>query len=683
MSIFQSEEKKRTKTYDVKILKWLFGYLKPKAPVFVLSLIFMILTAFLEVAVPYLTKYAVDNHIYPSWSLADKGADETGRLAAKYPSEFIKLRDGKYLINVSGIDNADRVDIEKSSLAPEVKYMVFNESEMSHEKKAQLLSIFKKNKGIFYNLGEIHYARFEDVGSLPRNEVKLLRSESYRSLKKYVLFIFASLFGVFLFTSAFTYLLFYSGHGIMHRIRCDAFSHILKLPQTFFDKNPVGRVTTRVTNDVNTINEMYTSVLVQLIKDVLVIIGIVSIMFTMNVRLTAIILCLMALLIIVAALFRMRLKTVFRNIRITIGKLNSFVQESIQGITLIKLYGRDFENFKRFSLINRENYSANMSQLWAYIMFRPFIEYVSVLGIAAILWYGGWNVVNNNLTLGGLIAFLYYVRMLFHPIQHLSERYNVFQSAAAASENLYDLVNEPVERTGSEKPGDSSPVIEFRNVWFSYNNRDWVLKNVSFKVPPGETVALVGLTGSGKTTVVNLILKFYKVQRGEIFFNGTNVNDVDNDFLVSRVTAIFQDLFLFGKDVSDDPVDYEKTNLDLGLNKRIGRGKALSSGESQAVAFTKALSRTSDVLIMDEATSNLDAETEEKIQSMIKDHGKKTMLIIAHRLSNVRGADKIIVIHKGKIVESGTHNELLKNNGIYTTLHNYNKQVLKVSSGSG
>lgn len=684
MSIFQSEEKKRTKTYDIKILKWLFRYIKPNSSIFILSLILMILTAFLEIAIPYLTKHAVDNHIYPTWILLDKNADGVIPLARKYPNEFIELRNESYLINVLKIDNVDKIDLEKGNSNPEAKYMVFNESYISPEKRTELLNVFKKNKDIFYNFGEIHYAKFEDIKSLSGNEVRLLRSKNHQSLKKYVLLIFASLLGVFIFTSAFTYLLFYSGHGIMHSIRRDAFSHILKLPQTFFDKTPVGRVTTRITNDVNAINEMYTSVLVQLVKDILVIIGIIAIMFTMDVKLTVIILCLTIFLTIVAAMFRMRLKTVFRNIRVTIGKLNSFVQESIQGITLIKLYGRDYENFKRFSLINKENYSANMSQLWAYIMFRPFIEYMSVLGIAVILWFGGRDVISHSLTLGGLIAFLYYVRMLFHPIQHLSERYHVFQSAAAASENLYDLINEPIEKNGSKEPAVSSPIIpiiEFKNVWFSYNDRDWVLKNISFKIRPGETMALVGLTGSGKTTIVNLILKLYKIQKGEILFNGINVNDVNNDFLMSRITAIFQDLFLFGKDISDDPVDYKKTSSYFGLNKNISEENILSSGENQLVAFTKAINKVSDILIMDEATSSVDAETEKRIQKIIKDHGKKTALIIAHKLSNIHEADRIIVIHKGEIVESGNHQELLKNNGIYNTLHNYQKQVLKVKTG--
>ena len=680
MSTFQPEEKKRTTTYDIKIIKWLLSYIKPNKPFFILSLILMILTAVLEVSIPYLTKDAVDNYIYPTWVMSDKTIKGINLLTSKYPDNFIELKNGNYLIHISKIEDVDKTDLEKSKSLSEIKYIVFDESKIHSEKKSQILSILNENKNIFYNHGKIYYARFSDLESLTRHEIQVLRSDSHKSLKKYVLLIFTSLIGVFLFTSAFTYLLFYSGHTIMHRIRYDAFSHILKLPQVFFDRNPVGRLTTRVTNDVNAINEMYTSVLVQFTKDLLVIISIIAIMFTMDRNLTLVILGLTLCLGIVAALFRMRLKTVFRNIRTTIGKLNAFVQESIQGIILIKLYGKERENFQRFKNINKENYLANMSQLWTYAMFRPFIEYVSILGVGLILWYGGLNVIRFNLTLGGLIAFLYYVRMLFRPIQELSERYNIFQSAVAASENLYDLINEPIEKNGYENLKISIATIEFKNVWFSYNNEDWVLKDVSFNISPGETVALVGLTGSGKTTIVNLILKFYEVQRGKILFNGIDINKINNNSLRSNVTAVFQDLFLFGKDISDESIDHKKMKSTFGLTKEIDTKSLLSSGENQIVSLAKALDKKSSLLIMDEATSCIDAEIERNIQKSIKDYAKKTKLIIAHRLSNVRGADRIIVIHKGEIVETGTHRDLLENKGIYYTLSKFQKEIQKVSS---
>jgi len=683
MSTFQAEEKKRTTTYDIKILKWLFGYIKTNKLFFILALFFMILTAGFEVLIPYLTKTAVDKYIYPSWVMTEKPYNNIERLESEYPGRVINLNNGNYLIDISEIDEIDRTNLEKSGSLGETKYIVFDTENKEGGRKKELTDIFTQNSDVFTSIQEqIFYAKFSELETLDKNQISVLRSESMQSLKILVLYIFISLLSVFIFTTAFTYLLYYSGHRIMHKIRTDAFSHILKLPQPFFDKNPVGRLTTRVTNDVNAINEMYTSVLVQFIKDLLVIAGIVVIMMRMDMKLTLIILGLTFFLGLVAGFFRMRLKKVFRNIRITIGKLNSFVQESIQGIMLIKLYGKESHNFNRFREINRENYSANMSQLWTYVMFRPFIEYVTILGIAIILWYGGLNVIQYELTIGALIAFLYYVRMLFKPIQELSERYNIFQSAAAASENLYDLIREDIEDSGSEKITSKSATVEFKNVWFSYNDKDWVLKDVSFKIKPGETIALVGLTGSGKSTIVNLILKYYKVDRGEILFNGVNINNLDNESLRSNITAVFQDLFLFGKDISDEAIDSKTVESNFGLDNEIDSSKRLSSGENQIVSLAKAFEKESNLLIMDEATSHIDAEIERKIQRSVGVSGKKTKMIIAHRLSNVRGADRILVIHRGEIVESGTHYELLQKKGIYHTLHNFQQEIQKVSSTS-
>ncbi len=683
MSTYNLEEKKRTTTYDLKIIRWLFGYIKPNRIFFILALICMVITAVLEVSIPYLTKTAVDNYIYPSWAKTEKPYKEINKLRSSYKGGIIKLNDNEVLVDMSVLKSIDKTNFQKSGVLSETKYIVFNTNKLDPEKKIRFEKIFNNNKQIFTNQGSVHYAKFSEIGKLPRSDIRLLRSHSIESLKKIVILIFLLLLGVFIFTTIFTYLLFYSGHRIMHRIRMDAFTHILKLPQQYFDRNPVGRLSTRVTNDVNAINEMYTSVAVQFIKDLLVIAGIVIIMFSLDRELTFIILGLTAFLGFVAYMFRMRLKTVFRNIRITIGKLNAFVQESIQGIILIKLYGKEDQNFSRFKDINRENYNANMSQLWTYVMFRPFIEYISILGSGLILWYGGFNVIEYTLSLGSLIAFLYYVRMIFKPIQELSERYNIFQSAAAASENLYDIIVEEPEPKGGKIIDSESATLEFRNVWFSYNDRDWVLKNVSFTMSPGESVALVGLTGSGKSTIVNLILKFYKADRGEILFNGENIDNINSSSLRENITAVFQDLFLFGKDVSEERPDAQEVKSEFGLTHSINRADHLSSGENQIVSLSKALSKKSCLLILDEATSHIDADIEKNIQDSIQQSRNRTRLIIAHRLSNVRGADKILVIHKGEINESGNHYELLEKKGIYNTLHNFQKEIQKVSSTHG
>lgn len=684
MSTFEKEEKKKQGTYDRKIIKWLFGFLGEYKLLFVLSLVLMIFTAGLEISIPYLTKKAVDSYIYPNWAKTKtnnkSGTTYIKSVKEKYSSSIIDLGNQGYLLDLSKLKSSEKTEIEKLGIISEERYLVVDEKAFDTNRKEELKRIFSSERVEFNKINSSFIISNSQLKKLNKEDIAIVRFNEIKELKKLVLYIFLCITGIFLLTTSFTYILYYSGHRIMHKIRMKAFTKIMKLPQNFFDKNPVGRLTTRVTNDVNAINDMYTSVMVQFIKDVIVVCGIIAIMLSMNVKLTLIIIGLTIFLGIVATLFRMRLKRVFRDIRITIGKLNAFVQESVRGIVLIKLYGKEKSNLTKFREINKENLNANMNQLWTYVFFRPFIEYVSILGTGLILWYGGINVLKLNLTLGSLIAFLYYVRMVFKPIQELSEKYNIFQSAAAASENLYEIISEKNEKSGGLIPENTRGILEFKNVWFSYNQKDWVLKNVSFKIRPGETVALVGLTGSGKTTVVNLILKFYEVDRGEILFNGFNINELNNQYLREQITAIFQDLFLFGKDVSKEKIDRAEVRKEYSMKQNGNSKGKLSSGENQIISLAKAFKKESKILIMDEATSHIDAEIERKIQSKIKEETKsQSKLIIAHRLSNVRNANNIFVIHKGEIVEQGTHNKLLENRKIYYTLNNFQKEIQKLS----
>ncbi len=705
MGLIESEEEKRSKrTYDLRIVRWLFGFALPYRRFMVLSLLFMILTAGLELLVPYITKTAVDRYISPSWRKArfsgmgkDKGLEN--RLREKYPSSLVTLGEGTYLIDLSSVDREDKTNLEKLGYVSRDRYLVINLKGIKEEELEGVREILKNHREVFHSVGEMYFADYSSLKKLDNRELSVLRSQDIRQVNRLALLLFLSLFLVFIFSSLYTYFLNYSGQRIMHEIRTSVFSHILTLPQAFFDKNPVGRLTTRVTNDVNAINEVYTSVLVQFFKDVIVIFGVLIVMFYMNRVLTLFILVLTVILGVVAALFRMRLKTVYRNVRKTIAKLNSFVQESIRGIVLIKLYMREKQNLERFKVVNRENYNANMDQLFAFATFRPIIEFISVFAVALILWYGGLSVLRLELSLGALLAYLSYIKMLFGPIVELAERYNVFQSASAASENLYDLMKLDPEEKEGKRAESVSGELEFRNVWFSYNGEDWILKDVSFTVRPGETVALVGLTGSGKTTIVNLILKFYEIQRGKILFDGVDIREWSTEFLRANISAVFQDLFLFGNTISDgnlrSPTDpgVEEGNGEAkgaleGLWGSIGihglmasSGGSVSSGEKQLVSLGRAFSRDARVLILDEATSHIDAETELKIQEAVKRGSKRrTTLIIAHRLSNVRDADRIIVIHKGEIFEQGIHAELLERGGIYYNLYKLQNEIHRFSS---
>jgi len=688
----KQEEENRTKvTYDLKVIQWLFSFAKPFKRLFVFSLVLMIITAGLELLIPYLTKIAVDAYIFPSWREATFSDEEKDRrfekqLEEKYPTSIIKLNEDRYLIDLSAVSTEEKNNLVKLGMVTEERYLVIDPAKVDTERMSKIYEIAETHPDVIKPIGRSFIAGYSSLNKLSKSELGMLRSEEISGVIRLAMILLLSLFGIFLFSSLYTYLLNYSGQKIMHNIRVGVFSHILSLPQSFFDKNPVGRLSTRVTNDVNAINEMYTSVLVQFLKDVLVIFGVLILMFYMNRNLTVFILVLTLIVGVVGALFRMRLKTVYRNVRKTVAQLNAFVQESVRGIVLIKLYGKEKKNFERFRDVNKENYEANMDQLWAFATFRPVIEFISVFSVALILWYGGLSVMSLDLTLGALIAYLYYVRMLFRPIVELTERYNIFQSAIAASENLYDLSK--VESEGRDRGRREENVngeLEFRNVWFAYNENDWVLKDVSFKVGTGETVALVGLTGSGKTTVVNLILRFYDIQKGQILFDGVDIREYSPEFLRANISAVFQDLFLFGRSMTDghsgNGDDFARAT---GVDDLVeSDGSFISSGEKQLVSLGQAFNKDVNFLILDEATSHMDAKIESVVRDEIKKGSKKrTTLIIAHRLSNVRDADKIIVIHKGEIYEIGTHDELLQNEGIYFNLYQLQSEIQRISAAS-
>lgn len=670
-------EKNRKSTYDLKILGWILGFLGKYRGYFALSLLLMIATAALEITVPYLIKVAVDDYIYPTWSKAERGEETEQALSGLGAESMLALADGEFLVDFSKLSSSEKDRIERSGVEfSETKYVVVDPGEFEGDEKQEVLRIIARNASLFEETEGIVFLAHSDLESLPKEEVSILRSKQTKRLKTLALYVVLSVVGIFIFTSSFTYILHYSGQKIMHDMRSHTLSHIFSLPQQYFDRNPVGRITTRVTNDVNAINEMYTSVLIHFIKDIIIIIGTLVIMFRMNVGLTLIIVALTAFLTFTVSIFRMKLRLVYREIRRTIGKLNAFVAESMRGIVLLKLYGKEKRNFEKFWEVNTENYRANIQQLWVYVIFRPSIEYVGIAATGIILWYGAIGVMNLDLSLGALLAFLYYVRMIFKPIQELSEKFNVFQSAVAASENLYDTLAEKPEASGPLVPATTEGSLEFRGVWFSYNEREWVLKDASFIIKPGESTALVGITGAGKTTIVNLILKFYKPQRGRILFNGVDIEELSNKYLRSNITAIFQDLFLFEKGISDE--------RDM-RDGPAAETEKLSSGETQARSIEKAVRKNSKLLIMDEATSHLDAETEERIQEVIRSNaGSQTRLVITHKLSTLKNVDNVIVIHRGEVVEQGTHEKLIQNENIYHTLYEFlRKTAADPLPGSG
>jgi len=494
-----------------------------------------------------------------------------------------------------------------------------------------------------------------------------------------------------------TFLLQSTGQRIMFDIRREIFGHLQTLSTRFYDKNPVGRLLTRVTTDVDALNEMFSAGLVSVFGDVLILIGISVALLAMDWRLGLIVLAIVPFIGLATAVFRNRARDGYRRVRIAIARINSFLQEHITGMSVVQLYNREKRSADKFADVNREHLRANLDSIMAYAVFYPIVELLTASSLALIIWYGGGQVLAGTLTLGTLVAFFQYSLRFFRPIADLSEKYNILQSAMASSERIFRLLDTRPEIVSSPVPvvpsGDRSPGegrIEFRNVWFAYEGENWVLKDVSLKVGHGESVAIVGHTGAGKTTITSLMTRLYEIRRGEILLDGVDIRLMDLADLRRRFALVLQDVFMFsgtleynirlGSAISPEAVSRAAADvgltphldaLEMGLGHWVNeRGSTLSGGQRQLVAFARALAHDPEILILDEATSSVDTETEGEIRDAIgRLMSGRTSIVIAHRLSTIQSCDKIVVLHKGTIRETGTHQQLLAQRGFYFRLY--------------
>ena len=501
-----------------------------------------------------------------------------------------------------------------------------------------------------------------------------------------------------------TYIMQLTGQKIMVDLRLQIFSHLQNLPLAFFDKNPVGRLMTRVTTDVDVLNELFTAGVVTLLGDVLVLLGIVVILFYLNAKLALVAFSVIPLIFLITVIFKIKARDSYRRVRTAIARINAFLQEHIAGMSIVQLFSHEQRSFQRFDQINQVHLKANLDSVMAYSLFFPAVEVVSALAVALIIWYGGGQVLQSELSFGALVAFIQYSERFFRPIADLSEKYNILQSAMASSERIFKLLDTPVDIQQPKEPvrlGEIKGDIEFRNVWFAYNRVaakdgrasewDWVLKDVSFKVSPGESVAIVGHTGAGKTTLTSLLMRFYDTQKGQILLDGHDIRKLDLRQLRSAFGFVLQDVFLFSGSIAsnirlgtpwiteeaihraaqDVNLDEFVQDLTNGYAEEVKeRGSTLSTGQKQLIAFARALAHDPKNLILDEATSSVDTETELRIRDAIARLMKgRTSIIIAHRLSTIQRADKILVMHKGQVREMGTHQELLAQRGIYYKLY--------------
>jgi ATP-binding cassette subfamily B protein len=491
-----------------------------------------------------------------------------------------------------------------------------------------------------------------------------------------------------------TYLMQYTGQLAMFDLRRELMEHLQRLDLAFYDRNPVGRLVTRVTTDVDVLNDLFTSGLVTIVGDLLALSFIVFIMLRLSPALTLIMMLAMPFVIVATAIFRRSVRESYRRIRAAIARINAYLQEHITGIAVLQLFNREQRSALEFDEVNGEHMRAYKAAVFAYGWFYPVVEFISMIAMASVLTYGGIRIQAGGLTLGVVAAFLQYGLRFFRPIQDLSEKYNILQAAMASSERIFRLLDERPSVVAPASPAatpDEIATIEFDHVWFAYNGEDWVLRDVSFTIAPGETIAVVGHTGAGKTTIISLLLRFYDIQRGSIRIGGRDLREFDPVELRRQFGVVLQDPYLFTGTLEEnirlgtESIRQEEVveaagqvnlldfirELPEGFRHEIReRGSGLSTGQKQLISFARALAHNPRYLILDEATSSVDTETEFRVRDALARMVRgRTSIVIAHRLSTIQRSDRILVMHKGKLRESGAHQELLALRGIYWKLY--------------
>lgn len=655
------EDKVDKQQVDSKLVRRLLAYARPYWKFLLLAMVMMIFVTGLELLRPYLLKVAIDDYITgyenPMYQM-DINDDYQGT-----------VYDGKEYIRLDTLE-----DEEKEALK---SYPVYN--------------IMKENKD--YYLGS-EDSSLSDRVLLDQEAYALFRQRDISGINKISIFFLIAILLGFVFNYGQVVILNYTSQKIIFNIRQELYGHIQSLSISYFDKNPIGRLVTRVSNDTENLNEMYTSVVINLFKDVFVLIGIMFIMLSMNVKLALISLGFLPLVIVASIIFRKKIRVVYRIARAQVAKINSKLNENITGMRTIQIFEKQEKIADQFDEINKDYLETTQRQIKIFAIFRPSMEVIRSLGIATVVYYAGGDVISGVIEFGVLYAFIEYLQKFFQPILDLTEKYNIMQSAMASSERIFKILDEDdfiENKEDALRVQELRGKIEFKNVWFAYVDEDWVLKDISFTINPGEAIAFVGATGAGKSSIINLITRFYDIQKGEILIDGVNVKEYNKDDLRRRIGVVLQDVFIFTGTIADNiklnnkDISHERlvevaeyVNADYFINRLpnkyqeevMERGSTLSSGERQLLAFARTLAYNPDILILDEATSNIDTDTELLIQDALgKLIQNRTTIAVAHRLSTIQHADKIIVLHRGEIKEMGNHQELLNREGMYYDLY--------------
>lgn len=671
------------KKVDINVFKKMMRYVKPYIHLVVISISLLLIITFIELFQTVIIGKSIDNYIN----------------GYKKPFAIVENKSNKTINFKNRIFSRDKEDINNSNLSKaqivylETNYYLFiglNDIELK-----ELNEIKKENVRIKENSVEILLDdKIYVAEKLTKEELKILREKDFRAIIYLAVVFFILICLSFTLTYLESLINQYTGQKVIFTIRKDLFNHISELSFSFFDKNPIGKIVTRITNDTENINEMYTEVLADFFKNLFLIIGIITMMLFINLKLALISFTVFPIVYALIAIYRIFAIKNYRILRKLLSDLNAFLSEKISSIKIIQILNIEDNIFKKFRELSFSSYKAHLTEIIIFAVFRPSMFMSYILTVIIVILIGGTNVINNTLSIGTLFIFIQYTSRLFDPIQELAEKFNIFQSAMVSAERIFNLFDEKSEVSIPKKPIIINKVkgnIKFNDVWFAYNNEEWVLKGISFEIKQGDTVAIVGSTGSGKTSILNVLCRYYEFQKGSITIDDVDIRELDPKSIRDRMGTVMQDVFIFNGTVkenislNDENVNVEEVvdaamfvNADKFIDKLKNRydeilsekGLTLSTGERQLLSFARAVYKKPDIFLLDEATSNIDTDTEEIIQNALKKMlTNKTSIVIAHRLSTIKNSKKILVLHHGKIVEAGTHKELLKKRGIYYRLY--------------
>jgi ABC-type multidrug transport system fused ATPase/permease subunit len=680
------EEDKLGKPYDWPLWSRLAGFGRPYLRVIGLSAALILLLTAFDLTLPYLLKVGIDRYIVLSARPVRVPEDPPPELKLFLDKVTNQLHQGSEAGQLFvAEDTLRRLDprLLKKLEAQEFitpKRFYFTQVQTTAQRKVVL-----DHPNLFHTTDDMAFIDYSDLATLSGEEILSLRRHDISGLYRLgFLFVLLLLLSA-VCTFGQNLLMVYAGQHMMHDLRMKLFGYLQKMSLSFFDRNPVGRLVTRLTNDIQNLDEMFGSVIMTLLKDTVLLCGILVILFSLQWKLTLVTLSVMPLIVVLFRVFGVQVRGAFREIRAKLARINTTLNEYLSGIRVIQLFRQEKETLRRFENLNHEYYRATVKQIMLQAVFFPCIELLATTAIALLLWYGGRQVLADTLSLGALVVFISYLRMFFGPIRDVSQKYSIMQSAMASAERIFHLLDD----TGQEKY-TSTGEIEFQQVSFGYRPDEPVLKDISFRVRAGETLAIVGVTGAGKTTLMHLLERFHQPQQGNILLDGRDIRDLDLPWLRSQVGLIMQDVFLFGGKLRDNialdrdlaPQEIQEITRMAYLEDLVSRlpdqldaevqegGVTFSTGQRQLLAIARAMAYDPKVLILDEATANIDSETEHLIQQALERLFQgRTTLVIAHRLSTIQKADRVLVLHHGRIVEHGTQDDLLSRRNYYYRLH--------------